>query len=103
MKVHLLVIIFLLGIGNTPIVCLANAQPAKPITAQKGILDLRNTDLSSRPLTLHGAWQFYWHQLIKPGDTLSSTPDYSDFPSLWKNKQVHGHQLSSDGYASYVL
>lgn len=103
MKNCLVIIFSLLCIGNIPSVCLANDQPAFPISAQKGILDLRQIDLSANTISLHGEWQFYWRQLIKPGDTNITGTNYVSFPSLWKDDKVNGQQLSSDGYASYVL
>src|SRR5215813_3384971 len=99
MKNRLVIILFLLGISNFPIVCLANDQPSIRVTAQKGILDLRQIDLSTSTVALHGEWQFYWRQLIKPGETDATTPTYISFPSLWKDNHVNGQQLSSDGYA----
>lgn len=103
MKNRLVIILFLLCIGSFPIVCRPNGQPVMPVTAQKGVLDLRQIDLKTSSVSLHGEWQFYWRHLIKPGDTNTSTSTYVNFPSLWKDNKINGQQLSSDGYASYTL
>lgn len=68
----------------------------------KGILDLRNYDLSSRPVSLNGEWEFYWDQLLHPASSFNQ-PDFVNFPSLWKKQKVNGKNLPSQGYATYAL
>ena len=82
-----------------------NAQQTAPVLplAQKGILDLRNTDLSKTPVSLNGEWRFYWKQLLQPGAVVPVSNDFIQYPSLWKGQQVNGQTLSSQGYASYTL
>ncbi|MFT3932210.1 MAG: ATP-binding protein [Chitinophagaceae bacterium] len=77
----------------------ANASPQ----AQKGVLDLRNSDLSANPISLNGEWAFYWKQLIQPGDTPSHNRTFTTYPQLWNKTQVNGQQLSANGYATYCL
>jgi len=72
------------------------------ITAKKGILDLRNINLSKAPISLNGEWRFFWNQLIEPFN-LPAASQFVNYPSLWKNQQVNGKQLSSQGYATYAL
>lgn len=83
--------------------CLAKDEPLTAISARKGILDLRSADLSRQPASLDGEWQFYWHQLLWPGDTTASTPDYVTYPSLWNKIKLHGKTLPVEGYATYSL
>ena len=83
----------------------SNAQlphNALPV-AKKGVLDLRNYDLSSKPASLNGEWSFYWKQLLQPGDSIPATHYYTVYPQLWKKKNLNGQLLSSEGYASYSL
>jgi signal transduction histidine kinase/CheY-like chemotaxis protein len=71
--------------------------------AKKGILDLRNNDLSSRSFALHGEWGFYWKHLLTP-DSITATPSsFVQFPKLWNKTSLNGKQLSSTGYATYAL
>ena len=79
-------------------VCTASGQPA----AREGTIDLRTVDLSTRPVALSGQWQFFWNQLLSPGDSAKDMRLVS-FPSLWKNDQIDGRPLPSVGYASYRL
>src|SRR5574338_1221783 len=71
-------------------------------TAQQGILDLRKRDLSSENVDLSGQWEFYWGQLLLPGQQAEQR-SYATFPSLWHKIKVHGKPLPSEGYATYRL
>ncbi len=82
--------------------CAQPTAPSLPL-AQKGILDLRNTDLSKAPVSLNGEWRFYWKQLLQPGDPAAVSNNFIQYPSLWKGQQVNGQMLTSQGYASYTL
>ncbi|HZE85884.1 MAG TPA: ATP-binding protein [Puia sp.] len=94
-------LVMLLGILSSDH-CLAK-EPPGPL-AQKGILDLRNQDLSAKPMALDGEWGFFWKKLLLP-DSLSTAgrPDYFPYPSLWKDLHLNGQTLSSEGYATYTL
>jgi len=61
-------LVMLLGILSSDH-CLAK-EPPGPL-AQKGILDLRNQDLSAKPMALDGEWGFFWKKLLLP-DSLST-------------------------------
>lgn len=80
---------------------LAGEVPVAP--AQKGVLDLRNTDLFSNWVSLEGDWHFYWRQLRSPSDTVFTGHDFVPFPSLWNNTRLNGQLLPSTGYATYAL
>lgn len=71
-------------------------------TAQHGILDLRSRDLSSANVDLSGQWEFYWGQLLLPGEQAEQR-SYASFPSLWNKIKVDGKPLPSEGYATYRL
>ena len=71
-------------------------------TAQQGLLDLRSQDFSSANINLSGQWEFYWSQLLLPGEDVSHH-NYATFPSLWNKIEVGGKPLPSVGYATYKL
>ncbi|VXD19396.1 response regulator [Marinoscillum sp. 108] len=72
--------------------------------AQKGVLDLRDADLSAAPVPLNGEWTFFWEQLLSPDAISSSTQDFFYFPELWNNHSSHGGvSLSRNGFATYHL
>src|SRR6185437_4211970 len=83
--------------------CRANED--QPPVARNGVIDLRNTDLFGKSLSIKGDWGFYWSRLLTP-DSLSgttTTPDYVTFPRLWNDLRVHGRPLSPIGYGTYTL
>ena len=81
----------------------AGAKQAEQIPrAVKGLIDLRNTDLSTQTVALNGEWGFYWKKLIQTTDS-SLTPVYTDFPRLWQSTIINGSALPAIGYASYSL
>lgn len=75
------------------------AQP--PITAGKGVIDLRGVDLRRDPVSLAGEWALNWHQLLSPADSTTAPLAYVHFPALWGKTTVNGLLLPSTGYASY--
>lgn len=81
--------------------CLVYGNPS-PV-AQKGWLDLRDRDLFTEPVNLHGEWAFYWNQLLAPDSIRTPAPAYVPYPVLWKELRVNGQPLPSIGYATYTL
>lgn len=71
--------------------------------ALRGILNLSGDDMSSGNYVLEGQWEFYWSQLLGPGDIPQFAPSYINIPSLWNNIELNGTPLSTDGYATYKL
>lgn len=71
--------------------------------AIRGILNLSNDDVSTGNFILEGQWEFYWSQLLGPGDTTQLAPAYINIPSIWNNTELNGKPLTSDGYATYKL
>ncbi|MES1220659.1 MAG: ATP-binding protein [Bacteroidota bacterium] len=82
--------------------CLAKQEPANKPIAKQGVIDLRTQNFSDKPLSLAGEWNFYWNQLLKPGDTTTRS-SFIHYPSLWNNDTVNNQPISSTGYASYKL
>ena len=103
MKHFLLIILIMPGFCMLPQFCQAFDQPDAPAVAHKGVLDLRQTSLDNMPVALHGEWEFYWNELIGPGDTAKNQRAFIPYPSLWRDNQVNGHAYPSQGYASYAL
>lgn len=83
--------------------CLAKDEPLTAITARKGVLDLRYVNLNDQSISISGECAFYWRRLVKPGDTITATPDYVSYPSLWNKIRLHGQTLPAEGYATYSL
>lgn len=71
-------------------------------TAQKGVLDLRNMDLTRQNVELRGEWKWYWHQLRTPGEPESEFA-FTLFPGLWSSTNWHQQALPAQGYATYAL
>ena len=79
-----------------------SGQTAIPV-AQKGIIDLRQMDLSQKLIPLNGEWAMYWKQLLRPIDTPLGLSTYISLPSLWRTNLINGEYLTDKGYASYTL
>ena len=71
--------------------------------AEKGIIDLRQTDLEKQSIPLHGEWALYWKQILGPKDSLTTPTAMVPFPFLWSKTIVNGSPLPHIGYASYTL
>ena len=53
-------------------------------------------------IKLDGYWEFYWKQLLEPGQFDSSTPPgYKLVPKNWESYTESGIKLSSKGYATF--
>ena len=81
--------------------CFAQRQ-AGPV-AVKGFLNLRNTDLSDKPVSLQGEWIFCWQQLLSPDSLHTPHYEYAPYPVLWKDLHTNGQSFPSRGYATYIL
>ena len=81
--------------------CLATTPVTYPV-AQKGVIDLRNENFKNESRTLQGEWEFYWHQLVAPGQK-KGVFEFAQFPVLWSSSTWKGKPLSSEGYATYRL
>lgn len=92
---------FLLVFFNFPGIA-QHTAPGTP-AAVRGIMDLRNRDLASKPVLLNGNWNFFWKQLLEPGQLPQTTSSYAVFPQLWTEIQQGGKALPATGYATYSL
>jgi diguanylate cyclase (GGDEF)-like protein len=73
------------------------------IVSEKGVLELSNWDFDKDGYTsLGGQWEFYWQQLLKPEDFVTTSPasSYMEMPMAW-NK--YNKDYISNGYATYRL
>ncbi|MDA0689604.1 MAG: diguanylate cyclase [Proteobacteria bacterium] len=71
--------------------------------ASKGVLDLSDWDLATQdPIALAGEWEFYWSQLLSPGDiaTTDEQPQLRQVPAIWTE---YGDSFPVTGYATYRL
>lgn len=72
--------------------------------AYNGVLNLTYWDFSKDGVVnLDGKWEFYWQQLVSPGDDFSkaSLTGYYGFPDYWTDYSKLN--LPSKGYATYRL
>lgn len=80
---------------------------ARRPSAEHGVLDLRDYDLSSRgTVSLTGEWEFYWRALLTPAEVASGKEHmtgYMRVPISWNGYVVGSERLSGDGYATYAL
>jgi len=99
MKNRLSKIIVLVLLMASHLLCLG--EDGAPV-AQKGILDLRKSNLFSKTLSLNGEWGFYWNRLLSP-DSLPAVTAYASYPVLWNELTLNGQKISPQGYATYTL
>ncbi|RIV27477.1 response regulator [Fibrisoma montanum] len=81
--------------------CFLQGYASQP-TAVRGVLDLRNTDLSKNVVALDGEWRWYWHQLRKP-EQPDAGFEFIRFPQLWNAATWQRQPISAQGYATYSL
>jgi signal transduction histidine kinase/ActR/RegA family two-component response regulator len=70
--------------------------------AKKGIIDLRQSDLSKQGIPLGGEWAIYWKRIVTPADSIAPTA-FVLFPRLWTKTTINGSTLPNTGYASYAV
>lgn len=81
----------------------SNQKPEIKTMAENGVVDLREIELEDSIVRLDGQWEFYWNQLIAPGQEEAKTSkDYIEVPSSW-NKYIGNEKKSGYGYATYIL
>lgn len=68
--------------------------------ADTGVLDLRNADFfADESIELIGDWEFYWNELLNPGEFGRVERRYEEFPQLWNDMD----EIDNMVYASYRL
>ncbi len=86
------------------ITCECATAQAQQAIAQKGVIDLRNQDLSLQQISLKGEWFFFWNQLIMPAEEATGkNQSFTSFPSLWQDEKINGKSLPSQGFATYKV
>lgn len=88
--------------------CSAERTAKKAPLALDGILDLEHWDFSDDGIvSLDGEWEFYWKQLVKPGDadltTSATEKDYFIIPNKWNGHPYRNRSLTGHGYATFRL
>ncbi len=87
--------------------CSGNNGDRKPPVVTKGLIDISGWDFNSNGvIELNGTWEFYYGQLLEPGDFLSALPEkksYIEVPDSWDSFVVNGKKVGSYGYATYRL
>jgi PAS domain S-box-containing protein len=111
-RIHLKKFLSFLGIVVLSFSAIVYAFSALTVQAApqaiRGVIDLRQWDFAHNGVvTLTGAWEFYWYQLLTP-ETFSAAappapPGLIPVPSSWRGSSAAGQSLSGDGYATYRL
>ncbi|MGW8314413.1 MAG: PP2C family protein-serine/threonine phosphatase [Bacteroidales bacterium] len=74
---------------------------------EHGFLDLSSWDFEKDGLVdLNGPWEFFWDQLLEPGDTALNDPgraEYISVPGGWAAKHPDGKSYPEFGHATYRL
>lgn len=83
------------------------ADAAAPPVVQ-GILDLSGNELQAEVVSLEGEWEFYWMQLLEPGDFTGETARkdraFIEAPAEWGSAAYTGAaSLRNEGYGTYRL
>jgi signal transduction histidine kinase/class 3 adenylate cyclase/CheY-like chemotaxis protein len=98
MKAFFLLLLQLL-ISTPPVVAMTDCKPC----VKQGILDLRGWSDEAQPvINLSGDWDFYWEQLLEPGDFEKTEPrgkEHLGVPGGWYRHSEHPMK----GYATYRL
>lgn len=71
--------------------------------AIQGVLDLSVENVSKGNFILDGKWEFYWSELLTPGDLPQYQPSYITIPNTWDKIELNGKPLPATGYATYKL
>lgn len=72
--------------------------------AEAGIMDLTQFQFEEDVVLLDGQWEFYWNQLLEPGELESDiVTEYIEIPGSWNKYKSNERTYSGDGYATYRL
>lgn len=69
---------------------------------RSGFIDLRSED-PAQSVILEGEYEFYWDELLAPGEFSQDPTGYIYFPSLWNGQMIGTDTLSAMGFATYRL
>lgn len=83
--------------------CSAQLPDSNP-KAEAGTMDLTQLQFDNEVVQLNGKWEFYWNQLLDPGEMDTGViTGYMDIPSSWNKYITNKERCSGDGYATYRL
>ncbi len=75
--------------------------------AENAVLDISSWDFQKDGnIPLSGKWEFYWQQLIAPGEFDSTNIQhkrYFNMPGYWNDVQIDSIKLSNEAFATYRL
>ena len=108
-KIKYLTVTLCLLLGPLLVIPHLDSEAQAP-RATSGILDLSAWNFSSKDTApLNGEWEFYWDQLLTPGDFANDSSSkkpvltgYVNVPHLWQGC-VNGTEIHSQGSATYRL
>ncbi|QJC53028.1 histidine kinase [Paenibacillus albicereus] len=73
----------------------------RPLRAVQGELDLAGWDGSGQ-IALDGEWEFYWNELLQPGETPKQQPSWMQVPGVWNDSRAE-EERPAYGAATYRL
>lgn len=83
----------------------SNQPPESEFLANNGQLDLSQWHDTNSLIQLDGDWDFYWNQLLEPGDFINDPtiePTGTIYlPSNWHTSYVNGSSLPKEGFATF--
>lgn len=79
-------------------------KSGEALVASSGFMNLTAWNRETAPIVpLNGDWEFYWEELIEPGEFEGLTPGYSKVPGKWNGYEVNGKKVGGRGYATFRL
>lgn len=102
---HLKRLIAVLIVGMLTIFWGGTGRSLEPYPkAETGIIDLTQLEFENDVVSLDGQWEFYWNQLLNPGELKNDIViEHVDIPSSWNKYASNKSTYSGDGYATYRL
>ena len=98
-KRYILITLFVLFILTG---CSEQGLNNKP-TVESGVIDLTEIQLTNSVINIDGQWEFFWNQLLAPGEAEAGIlTGHVRSPSSW-NKYIENEERSGYGYATYRL
>jgi hypothetical protein len=79
------------------------------VESDRGVLDLTRVRVSETPVKLQGDWEFYWKELLTPGDIHlrlaegGNDPHRIRIPGSWRGVRPDGERLNGTGSATFRL
>ncbi|TGK31819.1 histidine kinase [Leptospira gomenensis] len=80
--------------------CFPSVPAEKTARAERGIIDLRKTDLNKTTAALDGEWEFHWKELARGTSAISGPVSYRNVPGIWRD---YDPAYPLRGYATYRL